>query len=96
MRLWDAEDAFCKIHTVCYRIIVLIKPAADKLGVQLRVARGRKIFRIYAVADDKHLNRRKNACKFPLPDIFLNLPESIHVGVLLIFQFNMDHGESVD
>ena len=96
MSLWNAQNALCKIYIICYRIIFFIQPSADKLWIQFRIRSSTEIFGIHAIADDKHLNSGENAGKLTLTNIFFYLPESIHIRMLLIFQFYMNHRQTVD
>ena len=79
MRLWNTQDTPGKIDIIGYRIILCINPAAHKFRIQFRITCRCKVFRIYSIADHKHLNCRKNSSKFPLTDILFYLPESIHI-----------------
>ena len=95
MRFGNFKHLGSKFQIVCNRSICSILPAGKKLFVELFLARRRKILRIDCIGNHKHLHSRKHTCKLALTDILLYLSETVHVGMLTVFQLDMYKRDSV-
>ena len=105
------EDCILRNHFVCFRdpenspgeikvmtdgSVFFIQPAREKFPIQFCISRRCEILRIHGVTHHKHLDVGEDTTEFPLGDVLLYLPESVHVGVILIFQFDMDERKPID
>ena len=95
MRFGNFKHLGSKFQIVCDRSICSILPAGKELFIELFLACRRKILRIDGIGNHIHLHSRKHTRKLALTDILLYLSETVHVGVLTVFQFDMYKRDSV-
>ena len=96
MGLWDTQDFLSKFKIILDWLILAVNPRREEFLVELLARVRSDIARIAAIRHDKHLNHAEQATVLTLHAVFLDLPESIHKGVVLILQLDLNHRDAVD
>ena len=104
------ENSILHYHLVCFgyfqhilgkfqivgnRVVCKVLPAGKELLVEFFFLGSGEIFCIDRIGNYKHLNCGENARKLALTDILAYLTETVKIGVLTVFQFDMDKRNTV-
>lgn len=93
----DIVDYIRSVRIVIVDIVLLLcLIGREEFLVEFLARIRRDVARIAAIRHDEHLHKTEQAAVFALHAVFLDLAERIHIGVVLIFQLNLDHGQAVD
>ena len=89
------QYVFGKFQIVGNRVVCKVLPAGKELLVEFFFLGSGEIFCIDRIGNYKHLHSGENARKLALTDILAYLTETVKIGVLTVFQFDMDKRNTV-